>query len=101
MAGVECDPPFAKLEFYVWAFLRVCSAGPSDDLTGVDGNVSMEPFYCDYTGDAGYDYQVCFASDLIGLGAGGSNIGAWGGGCTDCVSPIRRASWGAIKALFR
>ena len=67
----------------------------------MDGNVSMEPFYCDYTGAAGYDYQVCFASDLIGLGAGGSNIGAWGGGCSDCVSPIRRASWGAIKALFR
>lgn len=71
------------------------------DMTGVDGNVSTEPYYCDFTGSAGYDYHVCYASDVITLGEGGSPIGAYGGGCTNCVAPVRAASWGSIKAMFR
>jgi hypothetical protein len=73
-----------------------------DDLTGIDGNVSEEPFYCDYYGNAGYDYHLCFTANLLTMGEGGTPIGAWGGGCTDCVeTPVRMTSWGAIKALFR
>jgi hypothetical protein len=75
--------------------------GDLSDLTGTGGNISEEPFYCDYTGSAGYDYHVCFLSPNIGGGAGGVNIGAWGGGCSDCVSPVEVISWGAIKALYR
>lgn len=71
------------------------------DMTGVDGNVSVEPYYCDFTGQAGYDYHVCYASDLVALGEGGTPIGAYGGGCTNCVAPVQRVSWGTIKALFR
>ncbi len=33
--------------------------GSLDDLTGVDGNISAEPYYCDFFGTAGYDYHVC------------------------------------------
>ena len=75
--------------------------GDLSDLTGRAGNISEEPFYCDYTGSSGYDYHVCFESPNVGGGAGGVNIGAWGGGCSDCTSPVEVTSWGAIKALYR
>jgi hypothetical protein len=75
--------------------------GSLDDLTGTDGNVSVEPYYCDYAGASGYDYHVCFASPNIGAGEGGVNIGCYGGACVDCESPVRETSWGAIKALWR
>ena len=76
--------------------------GTLDDLTGIDGNISAEPFYCDFSGSAGYDYTVCFDSENLGAGVGGSDIGARGGGCNDCVeSPVENVSWGAIKSLYR
>jgi len=80
--------------------------GGLDDQTGLNGNISEEPYYCDYVGDVGYDYQVCFTSPNVGAGVGGSDIGAdtsglGVGSCTGCVSPVTRATWGAIKALYR
>jgi len=81
-------------------------SGNIGDLTGTDGNISDEPFYCDYVGDVGYDYQVCFTSPNVGGGAGGTDIGAdtsgvGVGSCSDCVSLVEETSWGAIKALYR
>jgi hypothetical protein len=52
--------------------------GGLGDQTGLNGNISEEPFYCDYIGDVGYDYQVCFTSPNVGGGEGGSDIGAAG-----------------------
>jgi hypothetical protein len=75
--------------------------GTLEDLTGADGNISTEPFYCDYTGMSGYDYHVCFASPVVGAGEGGVNIGCYGGACPDCASPVRDVSWGVLKALWR
>lgn len=75
--------------------------GELGDLTGVAGNISTEPYYCDFTGSAGYDYRVCADSPNIDGGEGNSLIGAYGAGCTECVSPIRDVSWGSIKALYR
>jgi hypothetical protein len=72
-----------------------------DDLTGTSGNVSLEPFYCDFTGQFGYDYHICFASDIVSLGEGGTFIGALGGACSECISPVEGTTWGAIKALYR
>lgn len=74
--------------------------GSLTDLTGVDGNISEEPFYCDFFGDFGYDYQVCAASPNVPPQSSGL-IGALGVGCTSCESPVTEASWGAIKALYR
>ncbi len=76
------------------------------DQTGLNGNISEEPYYCDYVGDVGYDYQVCFTSPNVDAGVGGSDIGAdtsgFGvGSCSNCVSPVSQVSWGAIKALYR
>jgi hypothetical protein len=74
--------------------------GTLDDLTGIDGNISLEPFYCDFTGITGYNYHVCFDSPHIGAGEGGVTIGALGAQCSDCASPVEATSWGAIKALY-
>jgi hypothetical protein len=79
--------------------------GPSiGDLTGVNGNISAEPYYCDYFGTAGYNYSVCLSDPVsphYQAGAGGVTIGAFGAVCTGCLSPVEPASWGAIKAIFR
>jgi len=76
-------------------------AGEIDDLTGQFGNISSEPFYCDFSGAVGYDYHVCMDSPNVDAGQGGTDIGAFGGSCTACVSPVSRTTWGAIKALYR
>lgn len=79
-------------------------SGTLDDLTGIDGNISLEAYYCDFVGAAGYDYHVC-ASDPVSPhhqgGEGGVTIGALDAVCTGCQSPVESTSWGAIKALYR
>ncbi|MFH1690526.1 MAG: right-handed parallel beta-helix repeat-containing protein [Candidatus Eisenbacteria bacterium] len=79
--------------------------GSLGDLTGVDGNISMEPYYCDFYGSAGYDYHVCLdtePSPHILAGEGGVTIGALPAACSGCQSsPVEASSWGAIKALYR
>jgi len=78
--------------------------GALDDLTGIDGNISEEPYYCDFIGSAGYDYHVC-VSDPVSPhyqgGEGGVTIGALDALCTGCVSPVEEVTWGAIKSLYR
>jgi hypothetical protein len=79
--------------------------GSLDDLTGLYGNISSEPFYCDFFGSAGYDYHVCLddtESPHIGAGEGGEMIGALDAVCTGCQSsPVETTTWGAIKAMYR
>jgi hypothetical protein len=77
--------------------------GTLPDLTGIDGNISDEPFYCDLFGDIGYVYSVCALSPNLPEHSGVGLIGAFGEGCTEseCVSPVSEVSWGAIKALYR
>lgn len=79
--------------------------GTLDDLTGVDGNISAEPYYCDFFGGAGYDYHVCNSdpvSPQYQAGEGGVTIGAFDDFfCQGCQSPVELSSWGAIKALYR
>ncbi len=78
--------------------------GSLDDLTGTNGNISDEPYYCDFFGTAGYDYHVC-VSDPVSphyqAGEGGVTIGALDAVCSGCQSPVEATSWGAIKALYR
>ncbi|MBD3348911.1 MAG: hypothetical protein GF400_06905 [Candidatus Eisenbacteria bacterium] len=69
------------------------------DPTGDDGNVSVDPRYCDLEGTTRYNYRLYDTSPLVGLGEGGTDIGAWGIGCED--TPVEEKSWGSIKALFR
>ena len=78
--------------------------GTLDDLTEVDGNISKEPYYCDYFGSSGYDYHVCVSdppSPHIGAGEGGVMIGAYNATCSGCgETPVQHSSWGAIKAMY-
>jgi len=100
----ECTPAVAYCNVYLngrTVTPHVNYSGGITDQTGLNGNISMEPFYCDYTGAAGYDYHVCLDSPNVGAGQGGVDIGALGGACPTCVSPVSRMSWGAIKALYR
>jgi hypothetical protein len=75
--------------------------GEISDQTGVNGNISEEPFYCDFTGQLGYIYYVCAASPNIPPQSSVGQIGAFGAGCEDCESPVSDVTWGAIKALYR
>jgi hypothetical protein len=75
--------------------------GNLTDLTGIDGNISEEPFYCDFFGNLGYIYFVCAASPNVPPQSTVGQIGAFGVGCQDCEAPVSQASWGAIKALYR
>jgi hypothetical protein len=74
------------------------------DPTGLDGNISEEPYYCDYVGTSGYNYSVCLSDPVspnYHAGLGGVTIGARSAVCTGCISPVEPASWGAIKSLYR
>lgn len=79
--------------------------GPSlSDQTGINGNISSEPYYCDYVGSAGYNYSVCLSNPVsphYQAGEGGVTIGAYPAVCTGCISPVEPVSWGAIKSLYR
>jgi hypothetical protein len=88
------------------------NAEPADyegvpDQTGVSGNISKEPYYCDFFGTAGYNYLVCAQSPNVGADMHGGDIGIYGVdsgsavNCTDCISPVEPTTWGSIKALFR
>lgn len=69
-----------------------------DDLTGLDGNISADPLFCD-------DSQLCLSVDSPCLdgnhpdGAECGNMGARGDCCHP--TPIEETSWGRLKTLFR
>jgi hypothetical protein len=78
--------------------------GDISDQTGINGNISAEPYYCDFAGSSGYDYHVCFSdppSPNYQAGEGGVTIGAFQATCTGCLSPVEEVTWGAIKSLYR
>jgi hypothetical protein len=100
----ECLPSVAYCNLYLNGRLIADPAnygGSISDQTGVSGNLSSEPFYCDFTGGAGYDYHVCFLSPNVGAGQGGTDVGVYGGACGACVSAVTPTTWGAIKAMYR
>jgi hypothetical protein len=58
-----------------------------------------DPLFCDM--EAG-DYTLCANSPCLTGSSGWADlVGAYGLGCGDCTSPIRRTSWGRIKAMYR
>lgn len=72
-----------------------------DDLCGTPWmNGAEDPNFCDIDGG---DVRLCADSWCL---PGGGNpmtalIGAKGQGCGACDSPVARASWGTVKALYR
>jgi hypothetical protein len=66
------------------------------DQTGSNGNISEDPLFCsapnlDYSIDA--QSPCAAANNGCAIRMGMYDIG--------CDSPVERASWGSIKALFR
>lgn len=67
------------------------------DLTGVDGNLSVAPKYCDPKGD---DFTLASNSPLLPANnACGVTIGAFGQGCGPIS--VESLSWGDIKGRYR
>jgi len=77
-------------------------AGQCADPTGLDGNISTDPLFCNAT--AG-DYSLCDISPCApGNHPDGSDCGRIGALGTACVcepTAVEEATWGSIKALFR
>jgi len=70
--------------------------GVLPDLTGVNGNISADPLFCDPDAE---NLQLASDSPCAGGGPGGSDIGVFGVGCTS--SMIENVTWGRIKAMYR
>jgi hypothetical protein len=67
------------------------------DLEGVDGNFSLQPFYCDP--DAG-NFKVASNSPLMPTqNSCFTAIGAFGNGCL--LLSLEPMSWGAVKSKYR
>jgi hypothetical protein len=67
------------------------------DLTGIDGNFSLPPEYCD---PANGDFTVSEDSPLLPqYSPCGEQVGAFLSGCP--ATPVDDASWGSIKARYR
>jgi len=71
-----------------------------DDLCGTVGDtLHRDPRFCDMDGG---DFSLCNNSACLpNNNAWASLIGAEGGGCPACGSPVDRTTWGGIKALYR
>lgn len=66
---------------------------------GVNGNISEDPLFC---GNLNLDEPLALQGDSPcspGANVECGLVGAWGVGCE--VTPVRDASWGSIKALYR
>lgn len=71
------------------------------DMTGVDGNISVDPLFCDVQSD---NYSLGDSSPCLpGHHPDGANCGLIGALDVGCQgpTPVRELSWGAIKATFR
>ena len=89
--------------FPVWNFFcnDVYGSGSMDyegvnDQTGINGNISIDPVFCD---EANFDFGLCLDSPLTLQTCG--FLGAYGVTCGYCRTPIKRTTWGALKAIYR
>jgi len=66
------------------------------DQTGYNGNISVDPFFCNASGG---DYSLA-ANSLALLASCGAMGAITTPGCSN-QTPIEQVTWGAIKALYR
>jgi Right handed beta helix region len=79
----------------VWNNGRGNYGGCLTDLTGIDGNISADPLFCD-----GYHLQQespCIGSNAPAFCAG-TSMGCY---AIPCGVGVDRKSWGTIKSLFK
>ena len=79
----------------VWGNHEGEYGGACGNPTGVNGNISVDPLFCDRQNG---DYRLCAGSPCINA-PGCGQMGAFGVGCgPTAVTPT---TWGRIKALYR
>jgi len=98
-AGVACYAPTDVMTLSccdVWDNVGGNYGANMTDQTGVSGNISTDPLFCDaalsvYTLDAASPCAP--ANNSCGVYMGSEIVG--------CDSPVTHATWGAVKALFK
>jgi hypothetical protein len=98
-SGVACYVPADAMTLVccdVWGNAEGDYGANMTDQTGVSGNISGDPLFCnvpvsDYTIDAASPCAP--ANNTCGVYMGSSIV--------NCDSPVESSSWGAVKALFR
>jgi len=91
-------PTFTCCNCYAWGPNSSTYGGFITDPTGSDGNISMDPLYCDAVN---WDLTVDAGSpNLPGSvhNTCGTLIGCFGQGCD---VPVESTSWGRIKSMWR
>lgn len=71
---------------------------PIADQLGIRGNISEDPLFCSTAPHDDRDWTIHADSPCAPGQSACGLIGAWGVGCEP--TPVRRASWGRIKAGF-
>ena len=93
-----CSPTFVCND--VWGNAWGNYEGSCGDQTGVNGNISTDPKFCD---PSNYDFHLCENSPCApGHHPSGANcvlIGALDVGCAPTA--VQETTWGKIKAMFR
>jgi hypothetical protein len=100
--GIGCDeitsPVFNCND--VWSNSPTNYGGSCADQTGIDGNISVDPKFCD---PAGNSFYICQNSPCAPghhpQGADCGLIGALGVGCGPTA--VQNTTWGRIKSMFR
>jgi hypothetical protein len=98
-SGVACFVPADVMTLSccdVWGNAEGDYGANMTDQTGVDGNISGDPLFCnvpysDYTIDAASPCAP--AHNTCGVYMGSDVV--------NCDSPVKAISWGAVKALFK
>ncbi|MBD3348791.1 MAG: hypothetical protein GF400_06305 [Candidatus Eisenbacteria bacterium] len=91
-------PTFTCCNCYAWGPNSSAYGGFITDPTGTDGNIKMDPLYCDALN---WDLHVDAASPNLPTSPHntcGTLIGCFGEGCD---SPVESRSWGQIKGMWR
>lgn len=62
-------------------------------------NLFTEPLWCNVYNE---DFEVCDNSPCLPENnPWGVQIGAYGEGCGECITAVKEATWGSIKAMYR
>jgi len=94
----SCAPQFSCCNCFAWGPNSTTYGGAITDPTGLNGNISMDPMYCDAVN---WDLRVDAASPNLPQSPDnecGSLIGRFSQGCD---SPVEATSWGSIKSIYR
>jgi hypothetical protein len=84
----------------VWGHMPSDYGGSASDHTGTDGNISLDPLFCDLVGG---DYRLdCSSPCLPGNHPDGADCGLIGKYAVGCgPSAIEKTTWGRLKAMYR